>query len=54
MRIGFHLERMKFVKEIKKLNSDYQRTIQEKTAELAAMNRKLVAALEELQQIKKQ
>jgi DNA-binding response OmpR family regulator len=54
MRIGFHLERMKFVKEIKKLNSDSQRTIQEKTAELAAMNRKLVAALEELQQIKKQ
>ena len=54
MRIGFHLERTKFVKEIKQLNIDYQRTIQNQTAELASTNRKLAETMQELQKLKGQ
>jgi DNA-binding response OmpR family regulator len=51
MRIGFHLERMTFVKQI---NLEYQETIQRQTAELALTNRKLVEVLDELYKLKGQ
>jgi DNA-binding response OmpR family regulator len=54
MRIGFHLERMTFVKQIKQINLEYQGTIQRQTAELALTNRKLVEVLDELYKLKGQ
>lgn len=52
MRIGFHLERMRFIKEIKQLNLKSHRIIQQQTADLASTNRRLVEALDELLRLK--
>lgn len=52
MRVGFHLERLKFVKDIKKLNLSFQRKIQNQTAELSSTKRKLASALAELDELK--
>lgn len=54
MRIAFHLERVNFIKEIKQLNIDFSKTIQQQSAQLASTNRKLTEALAELKVLKEQ